>query len=68
MFWIVQSKIINVPSIWNKVGLFCSKLRTILRDSSYMGSSLGCYIWTQPNGYAILEKVKVKKKEKVLKV
>ena len=29
---------------------------------------LGCYIWTKHNGYAILEKVKVQKKGKVLKV
>ena len=29
----------------------CCYLLTIIRSSTYIGSSHGCYIWTQPNGY-----------------
>ena len=44
----------------------CFGLLTILSHKSYMGGSLGCYIWTQPNGY--LPRISESPKEKKGKV
>ena len=38
----------------------CCYLLTILRSSTYIGSSKGCYTWTQPNGYLLRSWKKVK--------
>ena len=66
----VSASFISSPSIRRSKKIqnhfVCCYLLTIIRSSTYIGSSHGCYIWTQPNDYLQeIEKVKAKKKSKV---